>query len=80
MQWCYALLVFVCCVTLAAVEQFLYCRNLAQSGQLHDIVLNRQSRSLLAHFLELDMLFFDRMPVERGRRRCGGHGGVRAEG
>ena len=52
MERCYALLVLVRCIELAAVEEFLDGRNLAQSRQLHDILLDGET-GLICHLLEL---------------------------
>jgi hypothetical protein len=48
-----ALLVRVCRIELAAVEQLLDGSNLAQARQLHDVLLHREAGLLVGHVVEL---------------------------
>ena len=48
-----ALLVRVCRIELAAVEQLLDGPNLAQTRQLHDVLLHREAGLLVGHIVEL---------------------------
>lgn len=52
-QRCYALLVGVCRIELAAVEQLLDGADLAQTRQLHNVLLDREAGLLVRHVFEL---------------------------
>ena len=47
-----ALLVLICSIILPAVEQLLYRRYFPQPRQLHDILLQWQTRGLVAHIFQ----------------------------
>lgn len=68
MQRCYALFILIRLVKLAAIEQLLYGANLAQPRQLHDILLDRKTWSLVRHAFQF--MFARRQPV--GFRLSGG--------
>jgi hypothetical protein len=53
MQRCYALLVGICRIELAAVEQLLDGTDFSQTGQLHNILLDRKAGLLIGHIVEL---------------------------
>jgi hypothetical protein len=71
MQRRYALLILVCRIKLAAVEQLLYSANLAQPRQLHNVLLYGQAGCLVRHIIQL--MFADRVPVGFGLSGCGSH-------
>lgn len=63
MQRCYALFVFVSRIELVAIEELLYRSYFTQPRQLHYILLDRQSRLLIPHILEFDIMFADWVAV-----------------